>query len=1032
MTSVQPQQELVPHYPPKGEAIALLAALSNPSDHQRHTLALAARDNALSSSSQSYSELVVNLARIMRCVALEHIPPEEMAKLQQTDPTSVMQLQHDPKSWNYLRCMSGLLLKNALLRPPPLPHSELDPVEAPQRQFMVVTSQSYAKEIQSTLLECLTDPQNLELRKITSSIVASCSGDMRSVSTNILHLFRWPELLPHLQECLNGSYHGEVGVAAALDTMVKLCEDAPLLLDSEAAHPRRPVSQFMPIWINYLDLPQPEYREMALKCINSFIESMPSALTVQFDQYLQGLSKLAVDPSPRVRKLVCHGIVCLTNMRIEYIAPHFSSIVEFMVHATSDTESDVALEACEFWLTFASLDEEICNKDMMTAVANVFPVLIPKLVTNMVYPPDKQEELLEENRIHEAGTDDRPQDLAPVFHKNRNAHGSSSNDGATGDHNADSLEEDDDNQKGDADSDDALEWSLRKCAAASLDTLSSMFGPDAILPPLLPTLQEGLNHPDPWVSEASILALGAIAEGCLDAMMDHLPQLHPFLLQQLSPDRPNTLPQLKSITIWTLSRYASWMVEQVESGIQPGMTQQVCELSAQLMLDKNKKVQIAACSSLGVYVEHFGMHLIPFLEPLFQHFVQAIQLYKARSFMVLCDTIGVMADVMGEAIAEGNLPYIYVTPLLKVWNEHHNPLDRVLLPLLECLACISVALGPNFQPWALPVFEKCISTMEACVLSLAVGDADKGKYNEEESDCMVCATDLLDGLVDGLGSNFETLVKSSAKYSDQFLNIVIGLCKSDFPGVRMSAFALLGDLARKTPSLIEPGIGPLVTEAIRSIDPTHPSVCNNATWALGEICVRVGREGADLLAPYVEPLLAQLIPLLMGNQDGAPGSAAGIPGLPENASATMGRLARINPNFVARDLPRFVSGWCEGLARIADMTERTEAYEGLILAVNANPNAIMAANNRSTAVAAFVFAVVSWHIPTGHDGVRSITSQILHGEYVFEPFPTESAQLGEALKQQLREMRNALGDDWNEVSRMPVNVRRLLSEVYQV
>ena len=92
---------------------------------------------------------------------------------------------------------------------------------------------------------------------------------------------------------------------------------------------------------------------------------------------------------------------------------------------------------------------------------------------------------------------------------------------------SDSESDDDD------DMDDDNECTLRKCSAASLDALSGMFGANNILPPLLPALQEGLGHSDLWVREASILALGAIADGCKDKLTPHMPQLHPFLLQQL-------------------------------------------------------------------------------------------------------------------------------------------------------------------------------------------------------------------------------------------------------------------------------------------------------------------------------------------------------------------------------------------------------------------------------------------------------------------------------------------------------------------
>ena len=40
------------------------------------------------------------------------------------------------------------------------------------------------------------------------------------------------------------------------------------------------------------------------------------------------------------------------------------------------------------------------------------------------------------------------------------------------------------------------EYTLRKCSAASLNVLAGKFGPPAVLPPLLPALQEGISYPD--------------------------------------------------------------------------------------------------------------------------------------------------------------------------------------------------------------------------------------------------------------------------------------------------------------------------------------------------------------------------------------------------------------------------------------------------------------------------------------------------------------------------------------------------------
>ncbi len=327
-----------------------------------------------------------------------------------------------------------------------------------------------------------------------------------------------------------------------------------------------------------------------------------------------------------------------------------ASVADFMLRATADSDSDVALEACEFWLTFASLDEEACDPETMEALVALFPQLLPRLLRGMVYPRDKIEELMEANAMDEADGEDRAQDVAPVFHKSKTKGGGDDSD----------SESDDDD-----DMDDDNECTLRKCSAASLDALSGMFGANNILPPLLPALQEGLGHSDQWVREASILALGAIADGCKDKLTPHMPQLHPFLLQQLVG--PESLPQLRCIAAWTLARYASWAVDQANAqngGGDGSLVGQVVEAIVGRVLDPNRKVQVATCSAMGVFVEAAADLMRPYLEPVYRILMQALQKYGTRSRLALFDTLGVMAEYIGTPVGEGPLPGMYVPPLL--------------------------------------------------------------------------------------------------------------------------------------------------------------------------------------------------------------------------------------------------------------------------------------------------------------------------------------------------------------------------------
>lgn len=87
--------------------------------------------------------------------------------------------------------------------------------------------------------------------------------------------------------------------------------------------------------------------------------------------------------------------------------------------------------------------------------------------------------------------------------------------------------------------------------------LSNVFH-EALLPVLLPLLKQSLTSEEWLVKEASILALGAVSEGCMDGMMHHLPELIPYLINFLTDAKA----LVRSITCWTLSRYSHWIVSQ--------------------------------------------------------------------------------------------------------------------------------------------------------------------------------------------------------------------------------------------------------------------------------------------------------------------------------------------------------------------------------------------------------------------------------------------------------------------------------------
>jgi transportin-1 len=168
--------------------------------------------------------------------------------------------------------------------------------------------------------------------------------------------------------------------------------------------------------------------------------------------------------------------------------------------------------------------------------------ILPVLLKCMVYTPDDIA-ILEAAAENDAHIADKQEDIQPRFHKGK-VHGSTGEKEAKQANGNDPSimregagEEDDEEDDEDFDLDElADEWNLRKCSAAALDMLSTVFQDD-LLPELLPSVNAMLNAAEWPVKEAAILAIGAIASGASSGMEPHLGQLVPHLISHLGHEK---------------------------------------------------------------------------------------------------------------------------------------------------------------------------------------------------------------------------------------------------------------------------------------------------------------------------------------------------------------------------------------------------------------------------------------------------------------------------------------------------------------
>lgn len=741
-------------------------------------------------------------------------------------------------------------------------------------------------------------------------------------------LVNWQDLLPALCQLLDSDdYNTCEGSFGALQ---KICEDCAEQLDSPQL--QQSLAIMIPKFLQFFKHGESKIRSHAISCVNQFIICRTQALMSHIDAFIEGLFSLANDEDIEVRKNVCRALVMLQEVRMDKLRPQMKNIIEYMLLRTQDDDDTVALEACEFWLTLAEQ-----TADCQEFLPPFLPRLIPVLINGMKY--SEIDIILLKGDVEEDDmVPDREEDIKPRFHKSK-IHGVRN----------DSNSQDDEDEDGMLDDDDAVsDWNLRKCSAAGLDVLANVFHED-LLPNVLEKLNDLLFHQNWILLESGILVLGAIAEGCMSGMLPHLPKLIPFLTETLN----NKKALVRSITCWTLSRYAHWIVTQSQ---QHGHDQYLKPLMNELLkriLDTNKKVQEAACSAFATLEEEACTELVPYLEYILQTLVYAFNKYQHKNLLILYDAIGTLADSVGNHLNKPEFIQMLMPPLIEKWNSLRDE-DKDLFPLLECLSSVATALQTGFLPYAEPVFHRCVNLVQSTLTQSINYVQNQEQYDPPDKDFMIVALDLLSGLAEGLGTGIEKLVQES-----NILELMFRCMQDPMAEVRQSSFALLGDLTKACFQHVKPCIEQFMPILAQNLNPELISVCNNATWAIGEISVQLGME----MEPYIRLMLNPLVHII--NQQGTPKT------LLENTAITIGRLGYVCPAEVAPVLPQFARTWCTSLRNIRDNEEKDSAFRGICAMIGHNPGGI---------VQDFIFfcdAVASWAHPK--PDLKDMFYKILHG-----------------------------------------------------
>ncbi|KAF2033997.1 ARM repeat-containing protein [Setomelanomma holmii] len=812
----------------------------------------------------------------------------------------------DPAHYNQARAAAAIMLKNDV---------KLSYKSMPD---------STKEYIKSTILLGLQDPST-QMRGYAGNVITEIVRQGGIVG--------WAQVLSELIGMVSNT-SGNVPNQAqegGMGALLKICEDNRKALD-KVYQGQRPLAFLFPKLLELTTSPLPKVRADAVASMNIFIPEKPQAVTSNLDTLLQQLFQLASDSSDEVRKHVCRAFVHIADIAPEKIIPHMEGLVDYMVAQQRNPQNaELALDAAEFWLCVGE------DENMREHLGPYLPKIVPVLLSSMVYSEDEILRLEGEEDDYEQ--DDRQEDIRPAFASSKsgrlttgaNGEGSGGPNGA----NAQATVDDDDLSEGeidDFDDDDSFggdpeeQWNLRKCSAAALDVLASVFH-EAVFQATLPYLTDNLNHADWPNREAAVLALGAIADGCMEVVQPHLPMLTPFLLTLLQDPKP----VVRQITCWSLGRYSGWAAHLDQAGKRQ-FFEPVMDGILKKMLDTNKKVQEAAASAFANLEEKANVQLADYCPPIVSQFVQCFAKYKDRNMFILYDCVQTLAEHVGPALQKPELVNILMPALIQRWNKVSDQ-SREMFPLLECLSYVATALKELFTPYAAGIFARCVNIIHRNLEEAAIAHSHP-HLEQPDKDFLVTSLDLLSAIIQALKpSDSAQLVAGTSG----FFHLVAVCMKDTNNDVRQSAYALLGDSAIYVFGQLQPCLPEIMEILIAQLDvnqahldaeETGYSVINNACWSAGEIAERQ-KEG---MQPYAERLLQKLGTILF--DPNVPDS------LNENAAIALGRLGQGCAQFLAGHLAQIAPPFLRAIHNVMWTDEKSCALCGFMQIILANPGAM--------------------------------------------------------------------------------------------
>eukprot|EP00917_Polyrhabdina_sp_WS-2016_P011023 GHVP01024173.1.p1 GENE.GHVP01024173.1~~GHVP01024173.1.p1 ORF type:complete len:948 (-),score=146.54 GHVP01024173.1:6235-9078(-) len=805
-----------------------------------------------------------------------------------------------------IRIRAGLLLKNMyqlILR-----NSHID--------------STCPKHLEPEILDVIRPRALQQLTHPASALIRSTSVAIVSSIISIIGIHEWPEAVDHILLLLGSP--DSFSFEAAFTGVMTIVEDGletlpPLTQNFESLDPQnkafvefcqaRLVPKLLQMAVDQTDETK---QKKALSCLTNFVSHLSFAegffLESHFSDYWAILGKLGSmsSLSPELKRDVLAGMIEVLTFNETAVMNDGDAVLRFIIQCSKESDYYVRLQATDF---FATAERSSC---CLPLLGKYLREIVEALLENVRYSEadymQMDASMFSPTNFNEP---DLPQDIPPVHRPDE-----------------ENDEADDEGYTYTMPMDTA--WgnspTLRKSSAGVLDHLAISF-PSEVVEFLLPLVNVRTQSPDWEVRESVILALGAIAPSCIT----HLDEFVPQILQYIFKCNEDPTPLLRSISVWFIGRIFPWStkLKHREEYSIPLM-----ESVLKYMLDPNKKVQEASCSCFSVVEEEANELLIQILPKIVETFMKCFQIYQERNLLSLLDCCASLAVSAGPGLAGNQTIQPVVEEVMKRFQKMAIK-DNSCVPIMEILTGLANSLGEGIIPYSSLILKKCCDILHRILRKLSspkehteLGAVDFVRLHSRHRD-------LLEGSVDVLAATIAACGTQAPLCMEGFnimplVELIITRSEINYKtSTRQYVYALVGDIARFNPIVVEAYIPSIVPSILSSIVGGPTLVTNNAAWAIGEMCMNCNQK---IMLSYASPAAAQLCRLLKHSH------ISHISVL-RNAALTLGRIAAGFPMQVVGPLSECMEEFSRLLSSAANDHDKAIAISGLCKVISSNPQA---------------------------------------------------------------------------------------------